>query len=392
MPTLSAAFLVSALTLLSSLPARADLASDLSTAMTNYTTAVNAFDPMSKEYATYSFGTPYQETPPGSGKWAPYAITAGNTTHAGSAETLLGIATTRCAAQSGKTNPYLTDAESAWIAYRLATNATPWLNAYKTAKDKFCAALYIATQLQIRIAQLQALMAKANAAGWIPLMAHSFNERLHIGPRDAFTRTIQGGITLSWNPNLVNTLQSRSINLQDILTYDTWFKWSDDPRIDLSIAKKIGDFLGSSGVVITAGETCDTLISGPVAKAQFCITFPTATGNWTNDPITIKAKIHIDGDHGYHHNIWLESPFNISGGTSGSQHMWAPGKYLNELSQMISTAKQNLVTNVKNQLLTALKTDQATLTAIYNDITAACTAAAKAQNQQLRGFCASFGK
>jgi hypothetical protein len=296
----------------------------LTKALSDYASVAGATKGMNDAYAAYQWGQPYAATQAGGGAWAQIAISNGD------AEKLLGIANTRCDQDASRT--------AQLIGAQLGAQAAA---SYTQSRAVLCNALDVAAQMVYRYNVYQSI--KANG-----ILLKQLHKQQRFDFPGNHRRTAQFGIDIKWYPDLQDTA-TNGFSVEDRLSYNSWFKWSDNAPAPLNIVKKIRELSGSDEKMF-----CIPVINAGV-QASICINNLTASGS--NVQMNTYAKFN-----------YKSRDKTISMGTVTVP---APFGYLDQVAQMKDAAKQNLANQVKTQVAQMLNIDQQTMTALQTLATAA---------------------
>jgi hypothetical protein len=259
-----------------------------------------------------------------------------------SAEQLVGVAQSVCAGESITSQlrsqagwlsgaPVVTDADQRAdvvfqkLVAQKVPNASQYQASFNEAKGAFCKAVNVLAQLYARIAAYQDCVKN----GYV-LASFSRTEDHHAAGKTRHS-TINGALT--YKCGTVKALATGGTIQDEVLSWNSTFKWSDESPRALNIIKSIRD-------ASTDQSACDKVkLCIPISdRASMCMGVKDATS--TSATILLGAKIRWEGQNKTHCLPAVTVP------SLG---------YLAELEQMGASQKQALADQLKNQLVSLIK-------------------------------------
>ena len=241
----------------------------------------------------------------------------------------------------------LTDATIQSLLLRAdpARGAQAWTT-FVNLRNASCTALYNTAQLTFRFQKYQAVQ-----ANWAECTTNGFqisewehSQKFDFPGNHTRTAAIGGGLMFKCGAIYKG-------NADDALTYDSWFKWSDnspEPLNFLQTLRAAGDSPNS------CPNTCIPLIKGGGASASLCVGLdPGIAGinpNSSTVPLRLGAKLRA-----YSRDKTLCTPvLNVP----------APFGLMQSLSEMADSAKQDGMKKMQDQLLAVLPVDKDTVSKV----------------------------
>jgi hypothetical protein len=293
------------------------------TSINSMTTAATATATLNSAYAAYQWAQPYIESSPGNGNWAQIAMSNGD------AEAIVGVAATRCGSDSTSTVASTVSRLNSVVGASAGSS-------YSQARGVMCSALQAAAQMLYRYQKYQDY--KTNG---YTIKSASVSRGFDFPGNHH--RTGQMGMSFMWYPDLQDTA-TNGFSMEDRLQYNSWFKWSDNATSNLNIIKKLRESTGSDEAML-----CIPLVDGGGASASICVNNLTAnvSSSTSSISVTVWAKFRA-----YSRDKTLDL---------GTITLPAPFGYLDEIAQMKDNAKQNVMNQIKAQVVALTGLDQQTV-------------------------------
>lgn len=309
----------------------------------NYLAQANALGMMN---AAFKFGSAFQESIPnprhmpplnlmGQGdqfyptKWAEMpslnsasaAKSIGSMLDTVTAADVLDFATKRC---GGPALGSKLDALNTRFQLGMPTDIAP---RFESVRTQVCQIIQVAANFKIRYEKFQSIQENG-----IQLAQRQMLREFKF---DGMTRTVQGGFTLVWFPNVANMVLGEDQQLDVNIQFNNWMKFSDNGKKDLNLLERLSDMKDR--------PRCKGLpipVEAPTMVLKVSVLEATAT----------KATIDACMDF---HFFGTTNTMNL-----GSVTVPAPFGYLGELESMKDGAKQEMANKIVAQIAGMFSSEQ----------------------------------
>ena len=217
---------------------------------------------------------------------------------------------------------------------------------FSQLRDGTCAAIYGAAQLNYRYQRYLTLQKNIQACktDGVQITAWQVGEKLKFPGNKKRTLQAGGGVTFK-----CGAVYNGSPD--DAFTYASWFKWSDDKEVPLNLIQTL---LQSSGSPPNScPKACVPVIGAESVSASICIGLdPGIPPNGSPLPLRLGAKIRYAGRTKELCSpiIYVPAPLGIS----------------NSLNEMADNGKQQLKTQLEQQLMAVLPISSSTIAKLSN--------------------------
>lgn len=157
---------------------------------------------------------------------------------------------------------------------------------FNELKANVCAAIYSTAQLQFRLDKYHAVQAHWNecASNGVLLSSWSVDDTLRFA--GGYTRTVQAGGGILFKCGAVYTG-----SMSDLLTYDSWFRWSNKADVTQNFNKMIGEAKGTNS---NCPSLCVPIVGMAEAAASLCVGVSPNMASITGSTVPMKLGASVN--------------------------------------------------------------------------------------------------
>lgn len=204
---------------------------------------------------------------------------------------------------------------------------------YSNFKNNLCQAIYNTGQLSFRIKKYQDLQANWQECSTNGIQISAWAVKEKFGFPGGIHRTVQAGGGLMFKCGAIY-----KGNVDDVIGYDSWFKWSDDSPVPMNLFQTIR---GAGESPNACPKICVPVVGGGSLSASLCMGLDpgiSAAGK------TIPMRMGVKFRYRSRDKEFCTPVLNVP----------APFGYAESLGEMADKGKQELAAQMQNQLLSVL--------------------------------------